>query len=550
MLATECARVLVYRDSYLLFNKNRSLHKIIANQVEKDHLINEGILPYSYRSRQIAMVTARSMFRQFGARIITNGRRVRDDYWEFKARKQGFTEDDLASDKRPATNKPKETTAEAASTATNAMSVLAGHQLYYVENPSQDPTLLPGYGLGIGNIVPNNLYPMLTAEDLQKNYGGLRRLRQDIPATPYQDRSQPGSTAEIVSQATQAVDYNRQLRAQSAVRNQLITTDWNREHHSETPDFIQTLPPDDNTNIPAPVPQHSSPQQSMRRHPSLATGSRSSSLVPPPHRRGSSQINSVSTYSSQHPGYPSQGITQSPADIHASMPGQMPGSGQSRQQPYPYGGAGGALPANQGILNYLQQQQQAQQQNAGMWGGGSQQSPHQGPSHTPNPQNPQQSPMHSAHAQLPQQFPGQNQMSPHMARSPQHAPQMQGSGAMGMAAGGGGMGAGMGGGMQSGMQGMQNQPQMPGSTMSMAAGGGGMSGMGFQAMGAGAMPSNPYAAMNRSGMFQQPGAGSPQQFMGGQGVSAAGMGMYGGGMGQNQAGVGGQSGAGGQWGGF
>ena len=88
MLATECARVLSYRDSYLLFNKNRSLFKIIASQEEKDDLIAHDFLPYSYRSRQIAIVTARSMFRQFGSRVIVNGRRVRDDYWEAKARKQ------------------------------------------------------------------------------------------------------------------------------------------------------------------------------------------------------------------------------------------------------------------------------------------------------------------------------------------------------------------------------------------------------------------------------------------------------------------------------
>ena len=101
MLAIECARVLNCRDSYLLFNKNRSLHKIIATQAEKDELIHQEILPYSYRSRQIAIVTAKSMFRLFGARVIVDGRRVKDDYWEAKARKQGFTEEDLAFGKRP-----------------------------------------------------------------------------------------------------------------------------------------------------------------------------------------------------------------------------------------------------------------------------------------------------------------------------------------------------------------------------------------------------------------------------------------------------------------
>ncbi|MCJ1393645.1 hypothetical protein MMC18_006520 [Xylographa bjoerkii] len=101
MLATECARVLGYRDSYLLFNKNRCLYKIILDQAGKDDLIYQEILPFSYRSRQIAIVTARSMFREFGSRIVANGRRVRDDYWEAKARTQGFTEDDMASSKVP-----------------------------------------------------------------------------------------------------------------------------------------------------------------------------------------------------------------------------------------------------------------------------------------------------------------------------------------------------------------------------------------------------------------------------------------------------------------
>jgi hypothetical protein len=115
MLATECARVLGYRDSYLLFNKNRSLFKIIATQAEKDDLIHQEILPNSYRSRQIAIVSARSMFRQFGSRLIQNGRRVRDDYWESKARKQGFTEEDAAGEKRPGAARAREAAAAEAS---------------------------------------------------------------------------------------------------------------------------------------------------------------------------------------------------------------------------------------------------------------------------------------------------------------------------------------------------------------------------------------------------------------------------------------------------
>jgi Chromatin remodelling complex Rsc7/Swp82 subunit len=105
MLATECARVLGYRDSYLLFSKNKSLYKIVATSAEKEDLIHQEILPFSHKSRRIAIVTAKSMFRQFGSRVIDNGRRVRDDYWEEKARMQGFTEKDLAGEKRLSASK-------------------------------------------------------------------------------------------------------------------------------------------------------------------------------------------------------------------------------------------------------------------------------------------------------------------------------------------------------------------------------------------------------------------------------------------------------------
>lgn len=85
MLGTECARVLGYRDPYHLFSRNRPLLKILATQQDKDDLIDQEILPHTHRSRQIALVTAKSIFRQFGARVIEGGRRVRDDYWEAEA---------------------------------------------------------------------------------------------------------------------------------------------------------------------------------------------------------------------------------------------------------------------------------------------------------------------------------------------------------------------------------------------------------------------------------------------------------------------------------
>lgn len=94
MLGAECAKELGYRDSYLLFNKNKNLYKILCHQDDKDQLISMDLLPPAFRTRAIAIVTARSVFRQFGSRVIKEGRRVRDDYWEKKAIEQGFTEHD------------------------------------------------------------------------------------------------------------------------------------------------------------------------------------------------------------------------------------------------------------------------------------------------------------------------------------------------------------------------------------------------------------------------------------------------------------------------
>lgn len=100
-MATEASRVLGYRDSYLLFNKNKALLKIIVTQEEKEYLIAHSFIPHAFRSRPIAILTAKSLFRQFGAGVIVHGRRVVDDYWEDRARKAGL--EDTAT--RPMTSR-------------------------------------------------------------------------------------------------------------------------------------------------------------------------------------------------------------------------------------------------------------------------------------------------------------------------------------------------------------------------------------------------------------------------------------------------------------
>lgn len=247
MLATECARVLGYRDSYLLFNKNRSLFKIIASQAEKDDLVQQEILPFSYRSRQIAIVTARSMFRQFGSRVIENGRRVRDDYWETKARKQGFTENDLAGEKRPGAAKAR----EAAEAQNNVM--LAGPHTEIVYNNASGPypgapqphIVQPGMMGGPGS---TTRMPALTiAPDLNDNrprdYSGIVRRgpRQEITGPAYQDQTRPSPVMDLHSQTHHAAEFNRSVNQQRDMRGDYLQGIWHRPHEQPPSSLTQPV---------------------------------------------------------------------------------------------------------------------------------------------------------------------------------------------------------------------------------------------------------------------------------------------------------------------
>jgi len=108
MLSTEPARCTGFRDSYLFFNKHVSLYKVVLDEHEKMDLIERGILPHSYKGRSIGVVTARSVFREFGARIIVAGRKIIDDYYVTEARERGDVEGELADvqDRMPGGNQP------------------------------------------------------------------------------------------------------------------------------------------------------------------------------------------------------------------------------------------------------------------------------------------------------------------------------------------------------------------------------------------------------------------------------------------------------------
>ncbi|KAL6452642.1 rsc7 Chromatin structure-remodeling complex subunit rsc7 [Candida maltosa Xu316] len=96
MISTEPARLVGFRDSYLLFKTHRTLFKKVADNDEKMDLIQRGIIPNSYKGRAVNLVTARSIFREFGSRMIENGKKVIDDFWEQRAIDNGDIAGELA----------------------------------------------------------------------------------------------------------------------------------------------------------------------------------------------------------------------------------------------------------------------------------------------------------------------------------------------------------------------------------------------------------------------------------------------------------------------
>ncbi|KAI9688011.1 MAG: hypothetical protein M1820_010337 [Bogoriella megaspora] len=101
MLSTEPARCTGFRDSYLFFTKHPKLYKIIIDEAEKRDLIERELIPHSYKGRAIGVVTARSVFREFGARIVVGGRKVTDDYYPAVSRANGDIEGELADPHDP-----------------------------------------------------------------------------------------------------------------------------------------------------------------------------------------------------------------------------------------------------------------------------------------------------------------------------------------------------------------------------------------------------------------------------------------------------------------
>ncbi|KAG4304764.1 hypothetical protein PORY_001817 [Pneumocystis oryctolagi] len=168
MLGTEVARITSYRDSYLLFLKNKTLRKVIASQEEKEDLIVKEIIPYSYRSRQIAMVTARSVFRRFGSRVIVSGKRGKDDYFEQMAKDAGIPVEKYLED--------------------------SDRNRYITHSSASIPSVKSDDRAS--NVAPSKTLPSTTFHDLNTRTPGL----------------------DIVQHARLAVEFNRQITIQRKER--------------------------------------------------------------------------------------------------------------------------------------------------------------------------------------------------------------------------------------------------------------------------------------------------------------------------------------------
>ncbi|KAG3194343.1 hypothetical protein PC129_g24927 [Phytophthora cactorum] len=92
MLAGDCASMLGYTHLRTLYVTYKAPLKIILSEAEKDILFQKAILPsktaddrrLSLPDGQVAVVTARSVFRRFGSKAIVNGKKDQDDYWEHR----------------------------------------------------------------------------------------------------------------------------------------------------------------------------------------------------------------------------------------------------------------------------------------------------------------------------------------------------------------------------------------------------------------------------------------------------------------------------------
>ncbi|KAJ8118427.1 hypothetical protein OPT61_g571 [Boeremia exigua] len=229
---------------------NREYRCPIATQTEKDDLINQDIVPYSHRFGQIVLVTARSMFRQFGSKLIVNGTRVQDDYWESKARQQTLTKEDEAEGKHPGAGKKRAAAAAKADDfPTDIMArahpgAFAGANADYMgaPNPLQPSIdILPASQ----NMLNNELRPSnrRSTDPQHHDHSSVQPLQHKSVLSQGTARTSQFQNSSNAT-ATEPFEVNRQLDAQRKAHTQYLDDVWNLPH--ETPlrsDLLQYMSP-------------------------------------------------------------------------------------------------------------------------------------------------------------------------------------------------------------------------------------------------------------------------------------------------------------------
>ena len=179
MLAIEAARAAGFRDSLYFFRRNPLIHKLTCSQTEKEALISEGKLQSNLRTRQVTMVTAKSLFKVFGAKVIRNGKFVTDDYYEKISLDQGHMPGEYAQVSMYDPELDYGSLAAVNKLVPEKGKLTTGKALFGAILPTQEKTGtqfglagLPPYGVvcnpSARNRVPANVY--LTATNWQHEY--------------------------------------------------------------------------------------------------------------------------------------------------------------------------------------------------------------------------------------------------------------------------------------------------------------------------------------------------------------------------------------------
>ena len=167
MLAIDAARTSGFRDSLYYFRRNPLALKLIATQVEKDHLIEIGKLGGHLRTRSVTLVTARSAFKLHGAKMLVDGRIGIDDYYEDKAIQEAEARGLKAGDYASELLEQQQAGTADASAGTSGKIERSGLGLYRTGGPT---TVFGGSGLGPYSDGPLNVAKkaMLTREGVNE----------------------------------------------------------------------------------------------------------------------------------------------------------------------------------------------------------------------------------------------------------------------------------------------------------------------------------------------------------------------------------------------